>query len=84
MSISHSCPVNPIFLVIAIFHLNNYYCSQSSQVTLNSKEKSLTKSKYLLENFSFKMFCDVIFSSLLSQYDVSSFKIANFQLDDYP
>ena len=46
--------------------------------------QTLTRSKDLSENLSLKLLCDVNFPTLSSQCDISSFKMVNFQLDDYP
>ena len=47
--------------------------SQTSQITSNSNLKPLNL-----------LLCDVIFLSLPGQYDISSFKMANFQVEITP
>ena len=47
--------------------------NQTSQTTPNWSKKPLTRFKDLLDNLSLKLFCDVIFLSLLGQSDIEIF-----------
>ena len=47
--------------------------NQTSQTTPNWNKKPLTRSKDLLDNLSLKLFCDVIFLSLLGESDIEIF-----------
>ena len=71
---------NNSYFEIAIFHLDDYHWQQNFS---NHTYKSLTTSKSISENFTLKLRCDVIFPSSSGQCDIPSFKMANFQLDDY-
>ena len=41
------------------------------------------EAKHLLENYNLKFLCDIIFLPLPGQSNIPSFKMANFELDDY-
>ena len=71
---------NNSYFEIAIFHLDDYHWQQNFSY---HTYKSLTTSKSISENFTLKLRCDVIFPSSSGQCDIPSFKMANFQLDDY-
>ena len=58
--------------------------SQTSKIAPNSNKKPLARLKDLSENLSLKLLCDVIFFVVTRPIDVPSFKMANFQLHDYP
>ena len=45
--------------------------------------KLLTKSKYVPENLSMKLLCDIMFLSFSGQSDIPCFKMTIFHLDDH-
>ena len=56
---------------------------QASQITPSWNKKTLTATKTLPENLSLKFLCDAIFLPLPGQCDIPSFKMTNFQIDEY-
>ena len=62
-SFFRSCPANLTFLALQclMFNQRSTHGSQASQITPSSNKRPLTRSKGLLENFSLKLLCDVIF-----------------------
>ena len=54
-----------------------------TQITSNSNYKPLTRSKELSKNLSLKVLCDIIFLLLSGMFDILSFTMAIFDLDDY-
>ena len=71
---------NNSYFEIVIFHLDDYHWQQNFS---NHTYKPLTTSKNISENFTLKLLFDAIFPSFSDQCDIPSFKMANFQLDDY-
>ena len=74
---------NILCFIMAIYNLDDYHWQQTSQITSNSNQRTLTRSKGLSKNLSLKLLCDVIFPSLSGQSDIACYAISNFQSDEY-